>query len=69
MLLVHLVDDISRALYALCVMFDTVYTAIWATSSLMDEKTADSETKAYILLRELVLYSIFLTLLVVCKYQ
>lgn len=34
----------------------------------MDEKTADSETKAYILLRELVLYSIFLTLLVVCKY-
>jgi len=33
----------------------------------MDSKTADSETKAYVLLRELLIYGIFLTILLVCK--
>ncbi|XP_067952037.1 polycystin-2-like isoform X2 [Watersipora subatra] len=48
--------------------FKQGFRSIWATSSLMDSKAADSETKAYVLLRELVLYSIFLTLLVILTF-
>lgn len=52
--------------HLLFVFSHTLVLAFWATSALMDEKDAESsDTKACILIRELVLYIIFLTVLCV----
>lgn len=46
-----------------------VFSAIWETSSLMDKEAAESsEKKACVLIRELVIYCVFLILLCVSKW-